>query len=174
LPRDCARSGPVARVYRWCMRRPHPVRTARSAEVGPARRIPSDATLAGVAAVGAGGLALAVVGDVTGGAVGLPCLLRTTTGLNCPLCGATRMAAALIHGDVGAALRFNAPALVAGIVVAYLWTSWMLERTGRLHLPRPRLTQRTRALLVPVLVVGAVAFMVARNLPWQPFTALHV
>ncbi len=156
------------------MRRSDPVRTGPPAAVGSATRLPSDSTLAGVAAVGAGGFALAILLDVTGGTVGLPCLLRSTTGLNCPLCGATRMAAALLHGDLGAALRFNAPALVAAAVVAYLWTSWMLERTGRRTLPRPRLTPRARRLLVPALVAVAVLFMVARNLPWAPFTGLHV
>ena len=101
-------------VYGWYMRRSDPVRTGPPAVVGSATRLPSDSTLAGVAAVGAGGFALAILLDVTGGTVGLPCLLRSTTGLNCPLCGATRMAAALLHGDLGAALRFNAPALVGG------------------------------------------------------------
>jgi Protein of unknown function (DUF2752) len=174
LPGDCAHTTLAGQVYGWSMRRSAPVRTDRPATAGSATRVPSDGTLAGIAAAGAGGLVLAAVFDLSGGTVGLPCLLRSTTGLACPLCGTTRMGAALLHGDLGAALRFNAPVLAAGVVVAYLWTSWMLERWGLRSLPRPRLTTRARRTLLPVLVVVAVTFMVARNLPWEPFTALHV
>lgn len=139
----------------------------------PSDAIPSDATLLGIAMAGGGGVALAAICDVTGGAVGLPCLLRSTTGVACPLCGATRMGAALLRGDLGAALRFNAPVLVACLVVGYLWVSWVLQRIGVARLPRPRLAPRTRRLLLPTLVTLAVTFMVVRNLPWEPLAALR-
>jgi hypothetical protein len=135
--------------------------------------VPSDATLLGVAVVGAAGLVLAAIADATGGAVGFPCLLRATTGLACPFCGATRMGAALLRGDLGAALRLNAPVLVAGLVVGYLWVTWVLERLGVAHIPRPRLAPRARRLLVPTLVTLALTFTVVRNLPWEPLTALQ-
>jgi len=124
--------------------------------------------------VGVGGFGLAGLYTASGGALGLPCLLRNTTGLACPFCGATRMAAALLDGDVAAALHFNAPVLVGGLLVGYLWISWVLARFGVDRLPRPPLTPRLRRRLVPVLVGLAVAFMVLRNLPWPPFTALRV
>ncbi|WP_020573504.1 DUF2752 domain-containing protein [Actinopolymorpha alba] len=135
---------------------------------------PPDHTLAGVAAIGVGGLALAGLYAATGGEFGIPCLLRATTGLDCPFCGSTRMAAALLHGDVLGALHFNAPVLVGVLVVAYLWTSWVLQRLGLAWLPRPRLRPRARRILPAALIVMALAFMVIRNLPWPPFTALHV
>ncbi|REF34748.1 DUF2752 domain-containing protein [Thermasporomyces composti] len=135
--------------------------------------VPSDATLVGMAVGGAGAVGLAVLADATGGAVGVPCLLRATTGLACPFCGATRMGAALLRGDLGEALRLNAPVLVAGLMVGYLWVSWVLERLGVARAPRPRLTPRTRRLLVPILVTLALTFTVVRNLPWEPFAALR-
>ncbi|HVL65207.1 MAG TPA: DUF2752 domain-containing protein, partial [Actinomycetota bacterium] len=32
--------------------------------------------------------------------LGLPCPLKATTGIDCPLCGATRATFALLRGDV--------------------------------------------------------------------------
>lgn len=141
---------------------------------GNAAELPSDQTLFGLAMFGVGGLGLAVVHSLSGGAIGFPCPLRLTTGLDCPGCGATRMAAALLHGDLGSALQYNAPVLVGGLVVGYLWIAWVLQRFGFVRLPRPRLGPRARRLLLPVLVTLAVAFAVVRNLPWEPFTALYV
>ncbi|MGW0229018.1 DUF2752 domain-containing protein [Actinopolymorpha singaporensis] len=137
--------------------------------------LPSDSTLAGLAVLGATGLGLAAANAVSGGRFGVPCLLHFLTGLDCPLCGTTRMAAAVLHGDLAGALRFNAPALLAILVVAYLWLSWVLERLPfRARLPRPVLGPRARSALLPAVVAAAVVFMVLRNLPWPPFTALHV
>lgn len=136
------------------------------------RDLPSDVTLRGIALAGVGGLGLAAVHSLFG--IGLPCPLRTLTGLDCPGCGATRMASALLHGDLGAALQYNAPVLVALVVLGYLWTAWMLQRFGIVRLPRPRLGPRMRRALLPVLVIVAVVWAVVRNLPWEPFTALYV
>lgn len=136
--------------------------------------LPRDDVLGGIGLLGLGGLALAAVHSLTGGQVGIPCPLRVLTGIACPACGATRAAAALLHGDLGAALQFNAPVLVAGVVVAYLWTAWVLQRFGVVRLPRPGLGDRARRALLPVLVALALVWMLLRNLPWEPFTALYV
>ncbi len=135
---------------------------------------PTGDTLVGLAAVGLFGFVLAAVSEATGGKVALPCLLRTLTGLDCPFCGATRMAGALLHGDLAAAVQFNAPVLLAGVVTAYLWTGWVLERLGVVALPLPRLTPRRRRWLLVLSVAAALVFMVVRNLPWAPFTDLRV
>lgn len=95
---------------------------------------------------------------------GLPCPLRATTGLDCPLCGATRATFALLRGDLGGAFDFNAlyvlllplAAVVAG------WWAWRRE------LPAPL---RSRAFPVVALAVG-LAYAVVRNLPFGPFDYL--
>jgi hypothetical protein len=139
-----------------------------------ARKLPPDSTIAGLTVLGFGGICLGAVLNLTSGEVGIPCLLRMTTGLDCPACGTTRMMAALLRGDVPAALHFNAPVLVGSVVLAYLWLSWVLERFGLARLPRPKLPARIQRLVYPGLIVLAVVFMVLRNLPFAPFSALYV
>jgi hypothetical protein len=50
---------------------------------------------------------------------GLPCPLRTMTGIPCPFCGTTTSVESTLHADPGAALAANplGPALVAAAVV---------------------------------------------------------
>jgi hypothetical protein len=144
-------------------------------EPQPSATPPSSALL-GMAVAALGGVGIAGTYSLSGGTIGIPCLLRSVTGLACPFCGATRMAAAMLHGDLAGALLFNAPVLVAAVVAGYVWSSWVMERYagGRLRLPRPRLTPVGRRRLTGVLVGLAVVFMVVRNLPWEPFTFLSV
>lgn len=74
------------------------------------------------------------------------CAIHAMTGLPCPLCGGTRAAKALMHGDVATALRLNALALPAvgliGLIGLVLvseairgrpWTDWtpFIRRIGR-------------------------------------------
>jgi hypothetical protein len=49
--------------------------------------------------------------------VGLPCGFRNLSGLPCAMCGGTRATAALLRGDLGQAIHWNAMALpvIAGI-----------------------------------------------------------
>jgi hypothetical protein len=49
--------------------------------------------------------------------VGLPCPLRTVTGVPCPLCGMTTSVKATLAGDLGRALAAN-PAGVLAVVLA--------------------------------------------------------
>ena len=71
---------------------------------------------------------------------GLPCPLRTVTGIPCPFCGTTTSVEATLHADPGAALAANplGPALVVAALV--------------LVVRRPR-----QALRVPLLLVIALA-----------------
>ena len=121
-----------------------------------------------LAAVGGGGLALAAVYKLSGGRFGVPCILHATTGLNCPLCGTTRMTAALMQGDFAAAWHFNAPMLfiapITGILVGYQLMAWMLESARLVRLPRLRLSTRRERLLTNVLIAGLIVFGVLRNI----------
>ena len=117
-----------------------------------------------VAVAAAGCAALAVVGlvDPSAQRLTLPCPLQAATGLDCPLCGATRATRALLRGDLVAALDRNALYVAVLPVVAVLALWWL--RTGALPA-----WSRSRPVLPAVLAV-AVVFAVLRNLP--PFTVL--
>lgn len=128
---------------------------------------PLDRRVIGVAWVGVGGLALAAVYQLSGGRLGIPCLLHLTTGLDCPLCGSTRMAAALFRGDLEAAWQFNPAVLllspVIAVAVGYQFLAWLLERARLVRLPRLRPSRRTTDVLLKVGIAGMVLFGVLRN-----------
>ncbi|NIK54512.1 DUF2752 domain-containing protein [Kribbella shirazensis] len=129
---------------------------------------PLDRRIWGLSAVGVGGFALAGVYQVSGGRIGVPCILHATTGLDCPLCGSTRMAAALLHGDLAQAWHFNAVVLVLGpligVAVGYQVLAWSLESLRLVKLPRLRMSSRTAERLLTAVIALLVVFGVARNL----------
>ncbi|TDD25038.1 DUF2752 domain-containing protein [Kribbella turkmenica] len=133
---------------------------------GPVR--PVDRRVLGLAATGVGGFALAGVYQLSGGRLGIPCLLHATTGLNCPLCGSTRMAAALLHGDLNAAWHFNPVVLVLGpligVAVGYQLLAWSLESLRLIRLPRLRMSPRAVDWTVKALIALLVVYGFARNL----------
>jgi Protein of unknown function (DUF2752) len=81
---------------------------------------------------------------------GLPCPLRTVTGIPCPFCGTTTSVEATLHADPGAALAANplGPALVAAAVV--------------LVVRRPRHALRVPLLFVIVLAAALWLFELHR------------
>jgi hypothetical protein len=115
-------------------------------------------------------LALAAVGAVglfrPGGIdIAPPCPLHAMTGLDCPLCGATRATRALfLHGDLRHALDLNALYVVALPVVAVIAAMWLLNR----RMPGWVSNRRFPAVALAV----AVLFGIARNLPFGPFRYL--
>lgn len=129
---------------------------------------PLDGRVRGLAAVGVGGFALAAVYQLSGQQIGVPCILHATTGLNCPLCGSTRMAAALLRGDLDAAWHFNPVVLVigplVGVAIGYQVLAWALESLRLVRLPRLTVSPRVLGLLTKALVVLLVVYGVARNL----------
>lgn len=130
---------------------------------------PLDRRVLGLAAVGVGGFALAAIYKLSGSRqLGIPCLLHATTGLNCPFCGATRMAAALLQGDLNAAWHFNPVVLVLGpligVAVGYQFLAWALERARLIKLPRLRPSPRAVDRSIKALAVLLLVYGVARNL----------
>jgi hypothetical protein len=130
-----------------------------------AMRMPVATVLTGVAGIGA---VLAADPTSESGIWLPPCPIKAVTGLDCPGCGGTRMVWSLLHGDLPAALHYNALALVLVPFVLWLWGAWVVRRWrgGPPRVPSPR-----RA---PLVLLGlAVAWMVLRNLPFEPLTALR-
>lgn len=119
-----------------------------------------------VVAALAGGASLAVVGlvDPSRHTLGPPCPLKVLTGLDCPMCGATRATHQLIRGDVVAALDLNALYVALLPVLAALAAFWVLRGRRPAWSGRPWVTW--------ALVASAVVFGVVRNLPFAPFSGL--
>ena len=97
------------------------------------------------------------------------CPLLATTGFACPGCGMTRGFHALLHGDIVAALGFNALLPVYVFVFAYLFAAlFLLAVRGRLLDFR---------IFHPTAIYGflivSLVFAVVRNLPVYPFTLLY-
>lgn len=86
-----------------------------------------------------------------------------TGGVDCPGCGATRAANALMRGHLGAAADHNLLFVVLAPVFVVAWALWMLRALGVdvPPLPRPRRW-------LPVLLVLVGVFWALRVLPWAP------
>jgi len=132
--------------------------------------VPRSVARSGLAVVGglfAGGLALSALFATTG--VGVPCPFLALTGWQCPLCGGTRMGAALLHGDVAGAYAFNPLVLVALTVLGALAVVWAIEVAGGPAMRPPRrMKKRLQQVPTPawplVALVLAVLYTVFRNL----------
>jgi hypothetical protein len=106
-----------------------------------------------------------------GGARDLPsCLVKATTGLDCPGCGGTRAFFYLMHGNLPQAVRHHAMAVFAAPFLVWMYVAWSVRKVTGRSLPMPRLGGRTVALFLAAWAV----FMVVRNIPVAPFTFLYV
>ncbi|WBB81850.1 DUF2752 domain-containing protein [Micromonospora sp. WMMD882] len=127
--------------------------------------------LAALGCVGAG-VAYALVSDPTRAAPdALPtCLLKLTTGLDCPGCGGTRALWYVLHADLPAAARHHFLFVFALPFLAYLFVAWAGQQAFGWRLPQLRIGPK----VIGGFLVAWLVFSVARNLPWAPFTALYV
>jgi hypothetical protein len=98
------------------------------------------------------------------------CLLKLTTGLDCPGCGGTRAAWYLLHGDIAAAARHHAVFTFAVPFLLYMYVAWAGKRLFNWKLPPLTISPRAMGIFLAVWGVWSVA----RNLPWAPFTAFYV
>ncbi|ABP53854.1 DUF2752 domain-containing protein [Salinispora tropica] len=98
------------------------------------------------------------------------CLLKLTTGLDCPGCGGTRALWYLLHADLPAAARHHVLLVFALPFLAYLFVTWAGRQAFGWRLPELRISNK----LIGVFLAAWLAFSVVRNLPWAPFTALYV
>lgn len=98
------------------------------------------------------------------------CLVKLTTGLDCPGCGGTRAAWYLMHGNLPAAARHHALFVFAVPFLLYLYVAWGLKTAFNVRIPQLNLSPKVLAWFL-----GAWAlFTVLRNLPWAPFTYFFV
>jgi hypothetical protein len=122
------------------------------------------------AAVGAIAAAAAVLYAVPPEAAGIypPCVFHTLTGLQCPGCGGTRCAHALLHGDLRQAAAYNLFTLVALPLLA----AWAAYRAWGILAGRPNRLPNLPAWAMLAIFAAIVAFWAARNIPVRPFNAL--
>ena len=120
----------------------------------------------------AGAAAYTVVTHPTDAAAGESptCLLKYTTGFDCPGCGGTRAAWYLLHGNLGAAARHHAVFVFAVPFLLWMYVAWAGRRLFGWNLPQLKLSPRAVGVFLAVWGVWSVA----RNLPWSPFTSLYV
>ncbi|WP_344168004.1 DUF2752 domain-containing protein [Pilimelia columellifera] len=135
-------------------------------------RAPRWLAPAGALACFGGAVAYVLVSDPTDSrADALPsCLLKFTTGLDCPGCGGTRAFYYLVQGNVPAAARHHALFVFAVPFLLYLYAAWATRAVFGRQLPTPTFGPRALAITLAVTAV----FSVARNLPWSPFSWMYV
>jgi len=135
-------------------------------------RSPRWAAPAAIAACFAGVAGYVLVMNPTdnGAATPTTCLVKLTTGFDCPGCGGTRAFYYLMRGNLPAAARHHALAVFAAPFLVWLYVAWSVKLIWGRQLPTPRITAKTVSIFLGVWVV----FSVVRNLPWAPFTYLFV
>jgi hypothetical protein len=98
------------------------------------------------------------------------CPIRAWFGIDCPLCGGLRMTGSLLRGDIPAAVHYNAVVFAFLVLCGWSVVAWAV---GRRRGAAVRTWQHWRWTPAVSGVVFAVWFVV-RNLPFAPFTSLHV
>lgn len=127
------------------------------------REFSARSALISVASLGAVGAGIAGAHLFLG--IGLPCPFLALTGWQCPFCGSTRAAGALLRGDLAAAWAYNQLLIVAIVVLGACSLAWLVEVAGGPALrPPARWRPLTQQKVYAVLGVVALAFVLARNL----------
>jgi hypothetical protein len=111
------------------------------------------------------------IGDPTTPHGPLPvCPTKALLGIDCPGCGSMRMLYCLMHGNLPAAVRFNALGVAAVVFLVWAYLAWAYGRvTGR------RIASWQHHRWSAVLTLSLVlAWFVVRNIPIAPFTGLYV
>jgi Protein of unknown function (DUF2752) len=98
------------------------------------------------------------------------CIIKLTTGFDCPGCGGTRAFYYLMQGNVLAAARSHLVLVFAAPYLVYMYVAWAAGAMFNWKLPIFRPSPRAISAFLGVWL----AFSVLRNLPWAPFTWLYV
>jgi hypothetical protein len=119
--------------------------------------VPEQLTVLGAGAAALGAL-YPLIADHTGGR-GLPCPLRTLTGVPCPFCGLTTATVELTHGDWAAAAQANP--LVYLAAAAALGTAPILiaRSLGKADPPKPMSARNRRRLAAAGIALSAGSWL---------------
>jgi hypothetical protein len=98
------------------------------------------------------------------------CLLKLTTGFDCPGCGGTRAFFYLTQGNLPAAARHHLMFVFAVPFLAYMYLAWAGKLMFGWRLPQLRVSPTT----ISIFLAAAGVFSVLRNLPWAPFNWFYV
>jgi hypothetical protein len=137
-----------------------------------AERVPAWSAPASILACFIGAASFVWITNPTdGGAADVPtCIVKLTTGFDCPGCGGTRAFYYLLHGNIAEAARYHVVAVFAAPFLVWMYLAWAIGRITGKKIPTPQITPR---MLSAFLAAWAV-FAVVRNLPFAPFTSLYV
>jgi hypothetical protein len=135
-------------------------------------RTPRWAAPVGVVACFAGAAAFVLYTDPADGNADAvqTCLVKLTTGFDCPGCGGTRAFYYALHGNIPAAARHHAVFIFALPFLIYLYVAWATRRVFGKRLPQLRITPK----MIAIFLAAWAVFTVVRNLPWAPFSWLYV
>lgn len=120
---------------------------------------------AGILAVGGAAAAVLFLCDPMRVPIYPQCVFHGVTGLDCPGCGSLRGLHALLHGDLVAALHFNAFLVLSLPLLAGLGL-WFAGRKRRAES-----SSKSRPAWLWVYLAAFVAFGIVRNLPVPLFAA---
>lgn len=135
-------------------------------------RSPRWAAPAAIAVCFAGAASYVWISNPTdGGPADVPtCLVKLSTGFDCPGCGGTRAFYYLMHGNIPAAARHHAMAVFGAPFLVWLYVGWAARQAFGWTVPVPRISAKT----VSIFLATWTVFMVIRNVPVAPFTSLYV
>jgi len=95
------------------------------------------------------------------------CPFLALTGVPCPGCGSLRATNRLLHGDVGAALGYNALLVLTVPMLAYIAVRSFRIASGH-HVPRATMPRWAGYTVLGVVLL----FWLLRVIPAEPFSAL--
>jgi Protein of unknown function (DUF2752) len=124
--------------------------------------VPEHITMFGAAA-GMVGAVYPMIMAHTGGQ-GIPCPLRTLTGVPCPFCGMTTATVALTHGEWGVAARTSPLAYLVAALVVGTAPFLVARATGQAGPPRPwsAAARKRTGRIVAVIVAASWVFQLHR------------
>jgi hypothetical protein len=119
--------------------------------------VPEHVSMFAVGAASVGAVYPAVMAHT--GWPGLPCPLRTLTGVPCPFCGMTTATVAVSHGEWGSAAAANPLVYLVAILVAGTLPVLLARTVGLARAPRPWLEAKRCRVRWAVAVVVALSWL---------------